>query len=81
MTPTQPKSYQLMPRTTRAQLRPLASKLFTGLATLAVLLAINLMTDPHDLWVRWPALGIAIMVGLPYLRHLVLGRPLDARGK
>ena len=34
--------------------------LFTGPLILALLVVINLMTSPDDLWVKWAALGIGI---------------------
>lgn len=52
-----------------------------ALVILAVLLVINLMTNPYDLWVQWPALGLGIAVLLPVIRHLLWGRPLDAGSK
>jgi adenylate cyclase len=56
-------------------------RLIGSVLMLAVLLVINLMTDPHDLWVRWVALGLLITLMAPFLRNLLRGRPLDARGK
>ena len=52
-----------------------------ALVVVAVLLVINLMTNPYDLWVQWPALGLGIGVLLPVIRHLLWGRPLGADGK
>ncbi len=34
--------------------------LFTGPLILALLVVINLMTTPDNMWVKWPALGIGI---------------------
>jgi class 3 adenylate cyclase len=78
-----------------AMARPVAAGSFSGrqifdrlrrrflgaLVVLAVLLVINLMTNPYDLWVQWPALGLGIAVLLPVIRHLLWGRPLDAGSK
>lgn len=44
--------------------------LFAGPVILALLLVINLMTSPHDLWVRWAALGIGIAWIISLLRVL-----------
>jgi adenylate cyclase len=52
-----------------------------ALVVVAVLLVINLMTDPRELWVQWPALGLGIAVLMPVIRHLLWGRPLDAGSK
>ncbi|MDR6290936.1 class 3 adenylate cyclase [Inquilinus ginsengisoli] len=56
-------------------------RLIGGVMLLALLLVINLMTDPRDLWVRWVALGLAIMLVMPMVRRLLSGRPLGARSK
>ncbi|MGO4126039.1 adenylate/guanylate cyclase domain-containing protein [Inquilinus sp. YAF38] len=52
-----------------------------ALVVVAVLLVINLMTSPYDIWVQWPALGLGVAVLLPVIRHLLWGRPLDAGSK
>jgi adenylate cyclase len=52
-----------------------------ALVVVAVLLVINLMTSPYDIWVQWPALGLGIAVLMPVIRHLIWGRPLDAGSK
>jgi len=59
----------------------LRRRLLGALVVAAVLLVINLMTSPHDLWVQWPALGLGIAALLPLIRHLLWGQPLDADGK
>jgi class 3 adenylate cyclase len=59
----------------------LRRRLLGALVVVAVLLIINLMTNPHDLWVQWPALGLGIAALLPLVRHLLWGEPLDADGK
>lgn len=59
----------------------LRRRLLGALLVVAVLLVINLMTNPHDLWVQWPALGLGIAALLPLIRHLLWGQPLDADGK
>lgn len=59
----------------------LRRRLLGALVVVAVLLVINLMTNPHDLWVQWPALGLGIAALLPLVRHLLWGEPLDADGK
>jgi adenylate cyclase len=59
----------------------LRRRVLGALLIIAVLLVINLMTDPHDLWVQWPALWLGVMVIMPVIRHLIWGRPMDAGGK
>lgn len=59
----------------------LRRRLLGALMVVAVLLVINLMTNPHDLWVQWPALGLGIAALLPLARRLLWGRPLNADGK
>jgi adenylate cyclase len=52
-----------------------------AIVVVAVLLVINLMTSPYDIWVQWPALGLGVAVLLPVIRHLLWGRPLNAGSK
>lgn len=59
----------------------LRRRVLGALLIIAVLLVINLMTDPYDLWVQWPALWLGVMVIMPVIRHLIWGRPMDAGGK
>lgn len=59
----------------------LRRRLLGALMVVAVLLVINLMTNPRDLWVQWPALGLGIAALLPLVRRLLWGRPLNADGK
>ncbi len=59
----------------------LRRRLLGALMVVAVLLVINLMTSPHDLWVQWPALGLGVAALLPLARRLLWGRPLNADGK
>jgi len=47
---------------------PLGVTLILAVA-LCVVLAVNLMTNPSQLWVKWPALGISIAVGFVWIRH------------
>ena len=53
-------------------------RLYRGAATAFVLvlalLAINLMSDPHDPWFRWPALAVAIWLAFRALRLFGPGR-------
>jgi len=42
--------------------------LFTGPLVLALLLVINLMTTPHQMWFKWAALGIGVAWILSLLR-------------
>jgi adenylate cyclase len=59
----------------------LRRRVLGALFIVAVLLVINLMTSPYDIWVQWPALGLGVAVLLPVIRHLLWGRPLDAGSK
>lgn len=65
----------------RAIFDRLRRRFLGALFVVAVLLVINLMTSPTDLWVQWPALGLGVAVLLPVIRHLIWGRPLDAGSK
>lgn len=69
------------PRAGHGIFERLRRRLLGALVVVAVLLVINLMTNPHDLWVQWPALGLGIAAILPLVRRLLWGRPLDAEGK
>lgn len=75
------QAVSLAPRPGREMFDRLRRRLLGALVVVAVLLVINLMTNPRDLWVQWPALGLGIAALLPVVRHLLWGRPLDARGK
>ncbi|MFE0757959.1 adenylate/guanylate cyclase domain-containing protein [Inquilinus sp. NPDC058860] len=70
-----------VPRPGREIFDRLRRRFLGALVVVTVLLIINLMTNPTDLWVQWPALGLGIAVLLPVIRHLLWGRPLDADGK
>ncbi|OWJ67030.1 adenylate/guanylate cyclase domain-containing protein [Inquilinus limosus] len=69
------------PRSRHGVFDQLRRRLLGALVVVAVLLVINLMTNPRDLWVQWPALGLGIAALLPLVRRLLWGRPLDAEGK
>jgi adenylate cyclase len=69
------------PRPGREVFDQLRRRLLGVLMVVAVLLVINLMTSPHDLWVQWPALGLGVAALLPLARRLLWGRPLNADGK
>lgn len=70
-----------VPRPGREIFDQLRRRLLGALMVVAVLLVINLMTSPRDLWVQWPALGLGIAALLPLARRLLWGRPLDVDGK
>lgn len=70
-----------VPRPGHGVFDQLRRRLLGALVVVAVLLVINLMTNPRDLWVQWPALGLGIAALLPLVRRLLWGRPLDAEGK
>jgi class 3 adenylate cyclase len=69
------------PRSGHGVFDQLRRRLLGALVVIAVLLVINLMTNPRDLWVQWPALGLGIAALLPLVRRLLWGQPLDAGGK
>ncbi|WP_052119886.1 adenylate/guanylate cyclase domain-containing protein [Inquilinus limosus] len=70
-----------VPRSGHGVFDQLRRRLLGALVVVAVLLVINLMTNPRDLWVQWPGLGLGIAALLPLIRRLLWGRPLDAEGK
>lgn len=49
-------------------------RLLAALLVLAVLLAVNLLTTPHRIWVQWPALGFGLALLAPLLRTLLEDR-------
>ena len=59
------KADVLMTKTLRA-----LKFLFVGPLVLALLVVINLMTSPGDLWVKWAALGIGIAWVISLIRVL-----------
>jgi adenylate cyclase len=57
------------------QVRPArARRLYKQAATVGVLIvflfAVNMLSDPHDLWFQWPTLGILLLFGLRTVREL-----------